>query len=77
MHRSGALFGKRLGKKFLERSNGHLLIKNCLFRVNMDRRDNEVRYNASKDDKVSRGANVCAVSGVADDALGLIQFHEK
>ena len=43
----------------------------------MDRRDNEVRYNASKDDKVSRGANVCAVSGVADDALGLIQFHEK
>lgn len=43
----------------------------------MDRRDNEVRYNASKDGKVSRGANVCAVSGVADDALGLIQFNEK
>ena len=43
----------------------------------MDRRDNVVRYNAKKDDKVSRNANIAEVTGVAIDARGLIKFHAK
>lgn len=43
-----------------------------------DRRDNvKVRYNAKKDDKVSRSANVQNISGAAVDARGLVNFHNN
>ena len=45
-----------------------------------DRRDCKVRYNARKDAKVSRSAHieeVTVVTGVANDARGMIFFHTE
>ena len=43
----------------------------------VDRRDFGARYNAQKDTKVSRTANVQETTGVAQDARGMVFFNTE